>query len=179
MSGGSMSYLYSSVQDASFQESTPERKALRLHLNKLAKALQAVEWNDSGDGADDESELIREAIGGQIILEASIQAAKGAHKDLSDQLARVEGSWLSEEMQTPAKGFPVIHALKIGDTVELPSDLPECGGLRLRGVLISFPKFGDSEVLLQIGNGPKQYINVPTYRLVHVPEPMGQGRMVG
>lgn len=183
MSGGSMDYLYCKVQDASFRENTTERKALRLHLNKLAKALQAVEWNDSADGADNESELIREAIGDQIILEASIQAAKEAHKDLGDQLAhvegRVEGSWLSKEMQTPAKGFPVVQALKIGDTVELPSDLPECGGLRLRGVLISFPKFGDSEVLLQIGNGPKQYINVPTYRLVHVPEPMGQGRMVG
>ena len=91
----------------------------------------------------------------------------------------VRADWLSKEMQTPAKGFPVIHALKIGDTVELPSDLPECGGLRLRGILISFPKFGDSEVLLQIGNGPKQYINVPTYSLVRVPEPMGQGRMIG
>ena len=179
MSGGSMGYLYSSVQDASFRENTPERKALRLHLNKLAKALQAVEWNDSADGADNESELIREAIGDRIILEASIQAAKEAHKDLGEQLARIEDSWLSKEMQTPAKGFPVVQALKIGDTVELPSDLPECGGLRLRGVLISFPKFGDSEVLLQIGNGPKQHINVPTYRLVHVPEPMGQGRMVG
>ena len=103
-----MSYLYSSVQDASFQEHTPERKALRLHLNKLAKALQAVEWNDSGDGADNESELIREAIGDQIILEVSIQAAKEAHKDLGDQLARVEASWLSKEMQTPAKGFPAL-----------------------------------------------------------------------
>ena len=108
MSGGSMDYLYCKVQDAAFRENTPERKALRLHLNKLAKALQAVEWNDSADGADNESELIREAIGGQIILETSIQAAKEAYKDLGDQLARVEGSWLSKEMRTPAKGFPAL-----------------------------------------------------------------------
>lgn len=87
-----MDYLYCKVQDAAFRENTPERKALRLHLNKLAKALQAVEWNDSADGADNESELIREAIGDRIILEASIQAAKEAHKDLGDQLARAEGS---------------------------------------------------------------------------------------
>ena len=117
MSGGSMSYLYSSVQDASFQENTPERKALRLHMNKLAKALQAVEWNDSADGADNESELIREAIGDQIILEVSIQAAKEAHKDLGDQLARVEGSWLSKEMQTPAKGFPALKVIEPGVSV--------------------------------------------------------------
>ena len=117
MSGGSMGYLYSSVQDAYFRENTPERKALRLHLNKLAKALQAVEWNDSADGADNESELIREAIGDQIILEASIQAAKEAHKDLGDQLARAEGSWLSKEMQTPAKGFPALRTIEPGVSV--------------------------------------------------------------
>ena len=122
MSGGSMDYLYCKVQDASFREHTPERKALRLHLNKLAKALQAVEWDDSGDGADNEAELIREAIGDRDILEASIQAAKEAHKDLGDQLARVEASWLSKEMQTPAKGFPALREdtwePRIGDVVK-------------------------------------------------------------
>ena len=132
MSGGSMDYLYCKVQDASFRENTTERKALRLHLNKLAKALQAVEWNDSADGADNESELIREAIGDQIILEASIQAAKEAYKDLGDQLAR-EGSWLSKEMQTPAKGFPALKEdsrwiPKVGDKVRVKDGLPLPGG---------------------------------------------------
>jgi len=112
MSGGSMDYLHQKVMGAYFRENTPERKALRIHMNRLADALCAVEWNDSGDGADDESGLIREAIGDRIILEASIQAAKEAHKDLGDRLAHVEGhvegSWLSKEMQTPAKGFPAI-----------------------------------------------------------------------
>ena len=133
MSGGSMDYLYCKVQDASFRENTTERKALRLHLNKLAKALQAVEWNDSADGADNESELIREAIGDQIILETSIQAAKEAYKDLGDQLAR-EGSWLSKEMQTPAKGFPALEEdswwiPKVGDKVRVKDGLPLPHGL--------------------------------------------------
>lgn len=114
MSGGSMDYLYCKVQDASFRENTTERKALRLHLNKLAKALQAVEWNDSADGADNESELIREAIGDQIILETAIQHAKEAHKELGNELARVDGSWLSKEMRTPAKGFPAIKDHHVG-----------------------------------------------------------------
>lgn len=97
--------------------------------------------------------------------------------ELADALLEALGakeapaSWLSKEMRTPAKGFPAIRGdLRIGDTVELPPDLPECAGLRLRGVLISFPKFGESEVLLQIGDSPKQYIHAPTYRLVRVPE---------
>ena len=128
-----MDYLYCKVQDASFRENTTERKALRLHLNKLAKALQAVEWNDSADGADNESELIREAIGDQIILETSIQAAKEAYKDLGDQLAR-EGSWLSKEMRTPAKGFPALKEdswwiPKVGDKVRVKDGLPLPHGL--------------------------------------------------
>lgn len=112
-----MDYLYSRVQDADFRENTLERKALRTHMHKLALALKAVEWNDSGDGADNEAELIREAIGDRDILEASIQAAKEAHKDLGDQLARVEGSWLSREMQTPAKGFPALRTIEPGVSV--------------------------------------------------------------
>lgn len=172
MSGGSMGYLYSRIEEAYFHQTTPERKALKAHLYKLARALRAVEWNDSGDGADDESQLIREALGDTAILEATVQQAKEAHKDLTEALGRVEGSWLSKEMQTPPKGFKAVREdpLQIGDEVELPADLPECCGLWLRGILISFPRFGDSEVLLQIGdNGPRQYIHVPTYRLVKVP----------
>ncbi len=126
-----------------------------------------------------------EIVEGVPPTDNTLKAISANCVELADALLEALGtteppaSWLSKEMQTPARGFPAVQALRIGDTVELPPDLPECGGLRLRGVLISFPKFGDSEVLLQIGNGPKQHINVPTYRLVRVPEPMGQGRMVG
>lgn len=53
MSGGSMDYLSVKVEEAHFHETTIERKAFRDHLKKVAKALHAIEWNDSGDGADD------------------------------------------------------------------------------------------------------------------------------
>jgi hypothetical protein len=75
----------------------------------------------------------------------------------------VHGFWIG-------KGASAEESLGVGDMVELPPDLPECGGLRLRGILISFPRRGDSEVLLQIGDAPKQYVYVPTYRLVKVPK---------
>ena len=117
MSGGSMDYLGYKVKDATFREDTPERRALRKHLNKLSKALIAIEWNDSGDGADNESELIREALGDAAILEAAVQHAREAHKELGDELARVEGSWLSKEMRTPAKGFEAIRTVEPGVSV--------------------------------------------------------------
>lgn len=58
MSGGSMDYLSYKVQDAAFRETTPARRAFREHLSKVAAALHAIEWNDSGDGAVGEKELI-------------------------------------------------------------------------------------------------------------------------
>jgi hypothetical protein len=59
MSGGSMDYLYSKVEEAEFHEDTPIRRAFRKHLNKVAKALRAIEWNDSCDGDDREEEYIK------------------------------------------------------------------------------------------------------------------------
>jgi hypothetical protein len=73
MSGGSMNYLYSAVGSAEFEENTLLRKALRIHLIKLAEALRAVEWNDSGDGADNEDFLIAKVLGCTQIKE-SIQS---------------------------------------------------------------------------------------------------------
>jgi hypothetical protein len=64
MSGGSMDYLYAQVRDAEFAEDTPARKAFRRHLNLVAKALRAIEWNDSGDGDDREDEAIRACLSG-------------------------------------------------------------------------------------------------------------------
>ena len=54
MSGGSMEYLSYKVEDANFREDTPERKAFRAHLRKVANAMHKIEWNDSGDGEDGE-----------------------------------------------------------------------------------------------------------------------------
>jgi hypothetical protein len=36
----------------------------RRHLNLVAKALRAIEWNDSGDGDDREDEAIRACLSG-------------------------------------------------------------------------------------------------------------------
>jgi hypothetical protein len=83
-----MQYLSYKVEEARFDPSTPERRALRTHLNKLAMALHAVEWNDSGDGAENESELIRACLSQGAVLEDTIAQAKIAVANLSAELAR-------------------------------------------------------------------------------------------
>lgn len=137
-----MGYLYSQVEEAGFFMHTPERRALKAHLDKLAKALRAVEWNDSGDGADDESELIREALGDAAILESAVQHAREAHQELGAELAWVEGSWLSKEMRTPAKGFPAIRTVEPGVSVVIREPGHVCDGMF--GIVAS--KFGTEDL---------------------------------
>lgn len=62
MSGGSMDYLCHLVGDARFKENTALRKLFKEHLNDVAEALHAIEWNDSGDGEDCEDELIKKCL---------------------------------------------------------------------------------------------------------------------
>lgn len=88
MSGGSMDYLSYKVEDATFRESTPERKAFRLHLRKVAEAMRKIEWNDSGDGEDGESEAIRACIGDGAVLDSAIDKAHEAAKLLQAELER-------------------------------------------------------------------------------------------
>jgi len=66
MSGGSMNYLYMKVQDAEFSEGTESRRMFRLHLNLVARTLRAIEWNDSGDGDDNEGGLIDACLSGGV-----------------------------------------------------------------------------------------------------------------
>lgn len=68
-----MNYLYLAVTEAPFKEDTILRKAFRVHLLKVSEAMRAIEWNDSGDGADNEDFLIAKAIGCTQLKE-SIQA---------------------------------------------------------------------------------------------------------
>jgi len=49
-----MDYLYLMVRDAAFPTNSPERAAFRKHLMLVANALRSIEWNDSGDGDDQE-----------------------------------------------------------------------------------------------------------------------------
>lgn len=73
MSGGSYNYAYRHVEDFADEMraeggcgdySDPTHRALfRIYLRRVAAAMKAVEWNDSGDGARDESELILACVG--------------------------------------------------------------------------------------------------------------------
>ncbi len=67
MSGGRYNYAYSRFEDYAYDlapnAKTPERKAFLRLLNIVAAAARAIEWNDSGDGDNRETELIREALG--------------------------------------------------------------------------------------------------------------------
>lgn len=87
MSGGSMDYLYLRIQDVTFDTYSPERKALRKHLMLVAKALRSIEWNDSGDGDDKEISNIMACVSHADVLQAAIDAAIEAQKELSRVLA--------------------------------------------------------------------------------------------
>lgn len=87
MSGGSMDYLYLRVMDVTFDTYSPERKAFRKHLLLVAKALRSIEWNDSGDGDDEEISNIMACISHADVLQATIDSAIEAQKELSRVLA--------------------------------------------------------------------------------------------
>lgn len=82
MSGGSMDYLCYKVDDASFVENTPARKAFKRHLSKVAKALRAIEWNDSGDGDSTEEAAIMACITKTEMLQEAVRAAEAARNEL-------------------------------------------------------------------------------------------------
>lgn len=93
MSGGSMSYLYSRVMEARHMirhPLSPERRAFMNHLDKVADALKAIEWNDSGDGADNEVELIRSCVPDALIVDAAIEHAQQAVNELQYAIDRAK-----------------------------------------------------------------------------------------
>ena len=61
MSGGSMDYAYSKLEDAAsavrssadFHEFPQLRIAIAQHIESLAEVLHAMEWSDSGDTGTD------------------------------------------------------------------------------------------------------------------------------
>lgn len=84
MSGGSMDYLYHKVEGAGFKENTTLRRAFRAHLSLVARALKAIEWNDSGDGDDGEDTAIRACLGAGVELE---QARADLEKAIAEATA--------------------------------------------------------------------------------------------
>ena len=92
MSGGSLNHLYQRVLDARFDTGTPERAAFARHLQDVACALHDIEWVDSGDsGAGDENAAIRACIGDGAVLDAAIERAHEAAKELRAELERACG----------------------------------------------------------------------------------------
>ena len=85
-----MDYLYANVKDATFTENTMLRRAFRAHLKKVADALFSIEWNDSGDGDDDEEKNIKACISPEVILDQAIKEAKETVNSLQLALAKVE-----------------------------------------------------------------------------------------
>ena len=86
MSGGSMNYLSLKVEDAAFYRDTPLRRAFAKHLHLVAEALHAIEWNDSGDGADNEDEAIRAALIPGEIIASALTEARDAVKFLQEEV---------------------------------------------------------------------------------------------
>jgi hypothetical protein len=98
MSGGAYDYAFGKVTEVAEQivekgdcSAAPPhlRKAFKAHLRKIADALKAIEWNDSGDGDQDEEDLLREILGPGRCFDGSI-----------DQLLEVVDTWkvITEEL---------------------------------------------------------------------------------
>lgn len=89
MSGVSMTYLRSKVEDAIFSHSTPERIAFAKHLELVSKALHDIEQVVSGAyELGQENEAIRACLSDGAVLEAAIEMAHKAHRELTEQLER-------------------------------------------------------------------------------------------
>ena len=96
MSGGSYNYVYSKIADAADEiclkgncscTSPALRKAFAKHMRLVAKAMRAIEWNDSGDGDDREDDLIRACLPKNAELSAAILLAVDAKGQLEQAIA--------------------------------------------------------------------------------------------
>lgn len=102
MSGGIYNYAYIKLEDFAGELRTrladsgscapPHvRAAFAAHLEQCAKAMRAIEWNDSGDGADDEEALIRECLHAKQPRACLIDEALDVMKRLALEIERATG----------------------------------------------------------------------------------------
>jgi hypothetical protein len=96
MSGGSLDYIFSRVEDASEMIrkncDTPLHKAFARHLLLVSKALHDIEWVMSGDkGEGDDIEAIKKVVSSQLLLETLVEDAKEIQKQLKEALSSIEG----------------------------------------------------------------------------------------
>lgn len=97
MSGGSLDYAYSKIEDLAAAVNARAQNALHrafaYHLAKVAKAAQELEWVLSDDSSPgDEADAIRAVVSPQEELDVARAAAEQALKDLEECLERVAGS---------------------------------------------------------------------------------------
>jgi len=85
-----MDFLSYRLEEATFKENTILRLAMRKHLLKVAAALRAIEWNDSGDGADNEEELIIACLQPADEIRQAREDAIKAKEDLEKAIAMVD-----------------------------------------------------------------------------------------
>lgn len=86
MSGGSLNYAYTKVEDAAggIYLDTPECRAFKAHLLKVAKALHDIEWVQSCDyGRGDEVEAIMACITPADVLAAARERAVAVRDELT------------------------------------------------------------------------------------------------
>ncbi len=102
MSGGSMYYPYS----ATFKDSTTLRRAFRRHLNSVADALRAIEWNESGVAAHDEDDLIRACLAQGEALEQATKEARDAFDALGKEIVRAEMKLCNEAGSDGVRKLP-------------------------------------------------------------------------
>lgn len=96
MSGGSYNYAYARVEEMALEVrlragGDAKRLAFALHLDKVAKALQAIEWVDSNDWAPgDEDEPIRAVVTPTDEVRAALVEAHTALGLLQKTIVRAE-----------------------------------------------------------------------------------------
>lgn len=109
MSGGSYNYFYSKLEDMAdsirhvgncYAASPALRKAFAEHLRLCARACKAIEWNDSGDGDDIETDLIRKCVAPNSALKQATEDAVAALAALS---AEIENAKAMGRCSDPAK----------------------------------------------------------------------------
>ena len=93
MSGGSMDYLSYKIEDARFHEDTPERRAFRTHLQRVAEALHEIEWADSGDTTPGERDTpaILKCVTRADVLDEALRAAQTAWEELDRATKKARG----------------------------------------------------------------------------------------
>lgn len=92
MSGGSLDYVYSKVEDAAHsviaRATTPLHRAFGAHLLKVSEALHDLEWVLSCDyGPGDEVAAIKAVVSPQAEIEAATERANEALHELQAVLS--------------------------------------------------------------------------------------------